>query len=355
MACVLSWPSPLQAQYSLRPEDKTKKKFEFTVAEGQTVNSTVVVRNQSKTAITVNMYAADGAKTDLGALTLVQPYDEQKGIGAWTTLEETTVSLEGDAQETVNFSITVPAGTPPGTYAGGIAAASIGVKRNDGLNTGTGAIASTRMILPIIVAVPGERIVNYSWDGFSYESNDHNILLNLQNGGNTMVEVEGNITLSGFPFFETQTIPVAKITLLQKEKVSIPIKINKKPFIGFFTAKAALTFSETDFINRTTTILATEERTIHYNIIPWLSIAILVFVFVLAGIVWYISKQQWEGYLKRCDDYIVNDNETLVLIAKKYGISWKKLAKMNKLKAPFEVKSGQTLLVPPVPPLNPIS
>jgi LysM repeat protein len=38
--------------------------------------------------------------------------------------------------------------------------------------------------------------------------------------------------------------------------------------------------------------------------------------------------------------------DTLTSLAKKHGVSWKKLARVNNIKAPYSLTSGEQILVP---------
>jgi len=51
-------------------------------------------------------------------------------------------------------------------------------------------------------------------------------------------------------------------------------------------------------------------------------------------------KEEWTSYR-------VKEGENINSIAKKFGVSWKLIVKANKLKPPYELKSGQKIKTPP--------
>ena len=74
-------------------------------------------------------------------------------------------------------------------------------------------------------------------------------------------------------------------------------------------------------------------------------VALRFLVFATAGYFIYGRCYLWSLKVKS-ENYIVQSGETLEQIAKKYRISWKNLAKMNKIKPPYTIKGGQKIIVP---------
>jgi LysM repeat protein len=77
------------------------------------------------------------------------------------------------------------------------------------------------------------------------------------------------------------------------------------------------------------------------------NIILLVLLFIgLVGSTIGAHKLYRHGQRKNSDSYTVKTGDTIINIAKAKNISWKTLAKVNKLKAPYEVTPDQKILIP---------
>jgi nucleoid-associated protein YgaU len=90
----------------------------------------------------------------------------------------------------------------------------------------------------------------------------------------------------------------------------------------------------------------TIEKNISFFIIPWP----LIFLIVVLIILFFLCRLLWRLWLAKAklkmETYIVKKNQTIMDIAEKYGVSWKKLARINNLKPPYALKERETLFVP---------
>ena len=74
-----------------------------------------------------------------------------------------------------------------------------------------------------------------------------------------------------------------------------------------------------------------------------LSLIIIILCLLVGYLAWMIRDIQLR---KNFQGYKVKPDETLTTIAETYDIPWKKLAKINKISPPYNLKAGQTILVP---------
>jgi hypothetical protein len=75
----------------------------------------------------------------------------------------------------------------------------------------------------------------------------------------------------------------------------------------------------------------------------------IIFLIVLCVLVFLLVKRGRKelSYQKVWTKaYKVDENEDIVQIAQKYKVDWKEIAKVNKLKPPYTITSGQVLKVP---------
>jgi len=124
------------------------------------------------------------------------------------------------------------------------------------------------------------------------------------------------------------------------------VKMKKKPIIGNFKADATVTFDRKFGDSEFHSASPTEKLSLSFWVVPW---EIIFTIFIIALIfATYILKQKiaYKKYIFNSKQYIATEEDDLEKIAKKHDIAWKKLAKYNKLKPPYIVKTGDTLMVP---------
>jgi len=341
------------AGFSMIPSGTdNRRQFNVELKPGDTKSDSIVIENNNEQPITLLLYGADATHSNQGSFALVNRTATQRTVGNWVKFKDSTVTLKGGEKKEIPFNIVMPDQVTPGNYAGGIAAETTTVQDQTAdkksTNTGAGVVISSRLVVKLFISVPGEKNVKYNWDDYaqSVTANDkQRFVLSFSNGGNAAIAVEPKIEISNL-FGGSDEIKIPDTTLLQGEKVTVPYDWDKKPLFGYFTAKASTTFWEYDVVNNQNINPIVQTKTLNFWIIPWNIAAIIIAVIVLILIV-VVSKVMIMGNLKKSSkSYVVQENETLVSIAQKANIDWKKLAKLNKLKPPYTITKGDTLQVP---------
>ena len=82
----------------------------------------VTVSNFTTAALTFHLYAADAFNTPGGGLSLRRRTDTQSGIGGWTRIATSTLTVPAHESAEVPFVIVPPRNAPPGDHVGGIVA-----------------------------------------------------------------------------------------------------------------------------------------------------------------------------------------------------------------------------------------
>ena len=77
-------------------------------------------------------------------------------------------------------------------------------------------------------------------------------------------------------------------------------------------------------------------------------LTILGIIVLVGSVPVYLTYQiiRRKQTLSKGEQHVVNDGETLRSIAELHETSWKKLASLNKVKPPYEVQAGSTLVIP---------
>lgn len=343
-----------QAGFSMvTSSSDTRRQFNYELKPGETKKDSIIIENNNENDLTLLLYGADATHSNQGSFALVNRTATQRTVGSWVKFEESTVTLKGGEKKEIPFTISMPDKVTPGNYAGGIAAETTTVQNQNTdqkkPNTGAGVVISSRLVVKLFISVPGEKSVKYDWTDFTRTVTPNakqRFVLSYANDGNAAITVEPKIELSNLFGGGSQEIKIPGTTLLQNEKVTIPYDWDKTPLFGFFTAKASTTFWEYDVVNNQNINPQVMTKTITFWIIPWNIAAVVIFV-IATLLIFVVSKTVSMQKLKKSSkSYEVREDETLVGIAEKAGINWKKLAKLNKLKPPYTIKKGQRLQVP---------
>jgi len=339
---LLIFSSTAFAQTTFRKE--ITDKLSFSLDPGATVTHTVQVVNTGVTPVDVEIYATDASTTNTGRFAILTKYRNKEFMGKWITFKESKMSLKGGETRDMEFTITIPADTTPGSFAGGLsiepAIPSIALQQ-------TGAVISTRVAMPIYVNVNGKKNTSFTWTAFSRQKDEPNkFLFSFENKGNTFIKVNGDIIIKNF-YGEPEVMTLSEMTLLQNSPADTALVWNTKPFFGSFTATAKLTFTELDMEKNTYKKIGVQSKTLTFTIIPWGSIIAFVLLIVLLIALAILKKILHKKYLAKCVNYQVTAGETLVIIANKNKVNWQKLAKLNRLKPPFDLSQGQKILLPP--------
>jgi LysM repeat protein len=331
------------AQVSFRRESG-QDSMTFDMIPGQELTHSIYAMNLSDEVKTVSLFATDGVITPTGTFTSTSKYDKQTHTGKWIKFEEPMITLEPKSEKLVKFTISVSDDATPGSYAGGISIEPVNPAVTLKL---TGAITTTRVVVPLYVNIKGVKITKFALDSLTHQYNHgHVFSFNMRNEGNTILKAQGEIEIRNITG-ETFNLPVSDITLLKDSAQNTTVNWDSMPLWGIFTATAKLKVTEFDIANNTYSLVENVEKSVTFTVIPWTIILWVAGLVILLLAVVIVRKIMAKSYLKKCVSYQVVEGETLMSIAKKAGADWKKVAKINKIKAPYEVTKGQKILVPP--------
>jgi hypothetical protein len=337
------------AEFTVVPAPPHERQFNMEIAAGKTEKGSIIIKNLGNNPMTVKTYGADGTNSSQGTFALTTPSKEQKHIGTWVKFDSPTTLIPPKEAITIPFTIIVPPKTTPGNYGGGIAVEQLA--GGDEIEKSGAISTSARIYVKTFVNVPGTKVHNYDWTHFDfhYGNNDHkaHFYFSFKNNGNTIIIAKPKIILSGIPPLKENVIEMSEITIQPGTVVdNIEKRWEDSPFIGIYSAKATVEFAEFDIVNNQKTNQEISSKKLTINLTPlYITVIILILIIALATyiITMYILRKK---LVACCIEHKVEQEETLIEIAKKHDVSWKKLAKINKLKKPYTLKHNQTLIVP---------
>ncbi|MBU0545629.1 LysM peptidoglycan-binding domain-containing protein [Patescibacteria group bacterium] len=347
------------AEFSVVSAIPNERQFNFTIPAGQSRDSGIIVNNLGNDTITVEVYGADGTNSSQGTFSLTSKSHGQKHIGAWVRFEKPTVTIPPKQAMTISFTLSVPDNATPGNYGGGVAveASSAELKvEEEATGPGAGTVSTAaRIYVRTFVKIPGEKISNYQWTDFGFNHQDLNnkprFFFSFKNNGNTIILVQPEVTLRGFPPLKESTLTMSEMTLQPGTSLdNIELRWDDQPPVGFYFVDAKVDFSEFDITNDQRINPETQHRDITINLTPaYIIVLILVAILAVILLISFVTISLIK-IRAGCIEHKVLPGETIASIAKKHNVSWKKLAQINKLKSPYTLKEGRILFVPPITP-----
>ena len=195
---------------------------------GSVIRTEVVVANLGTVPLDLLLYPADAFSTDQGEFGLEPIEAADDGVAGWVSVERSEISLEPDEAEEVRVVIRVPESAEPGDHPGAVVARTASpIRRGD---VPTLLAVGTRLYL----TVPGptsERVVMHGIDAV-VEDGRPRFQLDLENTGNTVVEVGGSYALRGLFGLDTGEGSLGRpITLVPGARVR-PIVTHPDPVLG---------------------------------------------------------------------------------------------------------------------------
>jgi len=94
--------------------------FMLTMAAGESATDTALVSNEGQVAEKLKLSRATGVTAGNGGSAFSQEFQGCAGTGCWVSGLAGEVTLPADAAERLQFTVRVPAGTPPGQYLAGL-------------------------------------------------------------------------------------------------------------------------------------------------------------------------------------------------------------------------------------------
>lgn len=333
---------------------RTESIFIYTIKGGENKEDQVLVSNNSDEEVTIALYAVDGVTTNTGAYTCRQASEARVGVGEWLKLSEETLTLGPTESKKVDFTLTMPENADVGEHNGCIVFENA---NDEGEVVNGGAVRlRTRSAIRVVATIPGELKRNVEVASFGAQAGERGkqaFALTLQNNGNVSADVDTKVTLTdmfgniiyenggGYPVFANQ-------------KLDLSFTNTERPFWGgWFTARASISYDKragtfgTDNKNELITKNASDIR-LFIMPSPMAMLIILTPILLIAGVLIGLlarritrrrTKKEW-------GTYEVLPGDTIESIAATHNTSWKKLASINGVKAPYSVKEGTTLKVP---------
>lgn len=330
---------------------RTESIFVHEITPGQSITDAVKVINNTDTVKTLLVYATDSQVASGGSFACAQKADEAVSVGTWVSLDKTSVSLAANTTEEVGFTITAPKTASAGEQNGCIV---IQDAQSNTAADGNGVALSFRSAIRVALTVPGDIKKGLVFTGLSVKKIEANALglsAGLKNNGNVSLDSDLAINLQSI-FGQKLHTSGGVFPVLANNEAAFNFE-TKQPFWGgWYTVQASATYNA----NNNQSLGQNGDKSTIYSQKLWVfvqpqPVALLIEIVVLLSLIIVVSYGVWRRMHHKkvratATSYTASQGDTLQTIAKDHGVSWKSIARVNRLKAPYHIESGQKLKIP---------
>ncbi len=364
-------------------DERTRSWFIYNLPGGTIKQDALIVQNSSDETMEAIIYAQYSVRSSDGGFALKQFADEKTALGSWVRLYDSMpeklatstpniidtcvreeadseifdkdisdwcqgvdyldVSLPPNSTRVVLFTIAVPKSADVGEHTGGIA---IQKKSPDQVNQQSGVSLTTRVGVRIYQTVPGEMIKDLTIASFTVTEIDRQGVLRaslgIRNSGNVSAEADIVLGITDSWFGSVNRSLERTVQVLRDDEAVVNFEIPRPTF-------GRLTFSpKVLYQDGSNTGLQVSGPGITLWVIPWLQIGLLLLGagLLTGGVLIFIRFNRKAYDTSGWYDYTVATGDTITSLAKTAGVSWKILAKANKITSPYVVESGQKIKLP---------
>lgn len=329
---------------------RTSTIFIKTVEPGGSSTDAVQAINNTENQKTIQIYSVDSVKSSGGAFACAQAADPIKDAGKWVVLNESSVKLEAGQKKIVDFSVNVPKDAGPGEHN-----ACIVIQEKADISVQSGVGLNFRTAIRVAILVPGDIIKKIVPSGISAEVNSKKVDISAKVKSESNVSLDTNVKVSLSPLLysdkqtQNNTFPV-----LRGEEAEWNFEFDRPFWGGFYKASFSASYNADTTLslgeggNSNLTEVAGPSKTVFVWPQPAaLAIELIVLVLLLFILILIPKKIMGRHRIKKkWVDRKIHAGETITEIAEEVGVRWKKLAKVNKIKAPYNLVIGSSIRVP---------
>ena len=220
--------------------------FHLSLYPGAATDATAIVSNHTQTPVTLLTYPVDALSSPQGTFALASETDPRAGVGAWVQMNVEQITVPANSELKVPFRLSVPAGTPPGDYAGGLIIQSPMVQgETSTLDDGTAVRLDTiqRQGVRIYLTVTGTALESLQHSELSWAQTGDTITFTLpvRNTGNTILHPTATLDVSGWVGANTQLTFDTPESLLPGATLDLHAQLTNAPLIQVGSADATIT------------------------------------------------------------------------------------------------------------------
>ena len=328
---------------------RTKSIFVYEAKPNVVKTDAVKIINNSDTQKTIKVYAVDSQHSSDGAFACAQAVEAKKDVGSWIQLDKNEITVDAGKTEEIPFTVTVPANAETGEHNGCIAIEDVRAPKQQMEN---GIVLSFRSALRVAITVPGKIEANLDFTNLLVNQQKDKIVVSpvLKNTGNVSVDATIKVSLNTL-LNHKKAESEGTFVVLNKDESRFNIELSRPFWGGWYELKTEATYAPLQQNpSGVAPKTATNSKSLTLFIAPHptavliYAILLVVFVGAISYLIW--RHRQLVTLRQRTVEYKVRSGDDIQVIAEKLSVNWRKLAKLNNLKAPYSLQVGQTIRVP---------
>lgn len=339
--------------YPRADNPRTESIFVHTLEPGQVQVEGILMVNNSAERKTILVYATDSTPSTGGAFACEQAGQEKNDVGAWITLENSEVTLEPGEGGIIPFTIAVPQNASVGEHNGCI----VTQEKKESTGEEAGISLSFRTGLRVAITIPGELIRELEIAGLVVTQRaDGSFIINPQvrNTGNVSIDADIQVITRYF-FGSVIDRNGGQFPILRGETSDWNFELKKPFWGGWYRTSFAVEYDENPEAGvgvksgePLTRITGPSSWFFSSPTLAGLAIEAAVLLLIAFGIfLLFLSRKRKVWIKKYWVGYEVKSGEDIKSLAGQFNVSWKLFAKANELRAPYTLKAGEKIKVPP--------
>ncbi len=329
---------------------RTKSIFVYTLANGASKTDAIKVVNNTGQAKDIDVYATDSEVASGGSFTCAQKSDSPKAVGSWIKLTTTSLHLANNTSQNVAFTVTVPKTADVGEHNGCVVVQS----KEAPTAGGNGVQLSFRSALRMAITVPGDIKKSLDFAGLTVKPGPakYVVTASLENRGNVSLDADVHVDVKSCYGTKIYANGGTYPFLAQKQATELNYEFPRPQWGGWYKAEGTAKYNNdpTQALGNGPKNTQATGPTACFFVAPAGAQTIIYLLFVILItliIIWLIwRKRRNTKRAKKWQTFVVGSGDTINSLAKDFHTNWKLVARMNKLKAPYELKPGSNIKLP---------
>ena len=332
---------------------RTESIFVHTLKPNAIQEEGILLVNNSAEQKTLLVYSVDSVVSSDGAFACRQLSEPKKSVGSWIELAKFEVTLDSGTNEMVPFTINVPQTASVGEHNGCI----VIQEKKEKEEGQTGMVLSFRTGLRVAITIPGNITRKLEIIDLTVElqkDGDYLLQPSVKNFGNVSIDASVQVVTRCL-FGLTHIQHGGQFPILRGEVSDWNFELKKPFWGGWYQSSLTIEYeegSETELGKETgeQKIQLTESSVWFFSTPQPIALAIEIIILLLigfSGFLFWLSRRRKKWIKENWMEYDVTLNDDINSLAKHFDVSWKLLAKVNKLQPPYGLKAGEKIKVPP--------
>ncbi len=339
----------------LASNPRTKSIFVYSLKPQQQVSDGIKIYNTTNKQRTISVYAVDSVLASGGAFSCAQQADPKLDVGNWIQLASNQVVLQANSSQVIPFTITAPKTADAGEHDGCITIQDTSMTASTSATNGV--VLGFRSAIRVVVTIPGKIVKQLSISGVDISKlKDGSYLVTSigRNGGNVSLDTDVQVQLinilGGKVAHSGGTYPI-----LAHSSARWDFSFKRQSWGGWYRATTTATYNSdpASGLGQNNGDKKTVKLSSAAVYMAPSGLALLAELFgvllIVSAVVLQVRRYKQRRHIAQVwQEYTVKNHETIQELAKRHNVSWKAIAKANKLSPPYHLEKGQKLQLPPI-------